>query len=250
MEAYATLHRAALSMLIRYVLLGGENESLDETMAALGLENKNYAYRCRSDLRRAGLLTRDGKLTLDTPTSSEIPPALLHSGQSFTMPAYQPQSLEVDSIFSAYPQGSILSRIVQADHMDDTGDRSQRNSPFQARRKEQIAVLQEAFSEFWPNPDYTLTESAAKQLLNLAGDCAEAVYEAMETASGRDLTGHPGNYVRGILRKQAEKEKQPSVKLTGLEPTGDYISPVVNPRITAKEERLRKLGKMEPEYDD
>ena len=253
MDVCATLDRVALMVLVRYLRLGGENESIEETMAELGLTNRNYFYRMRSQLYRAGLLTREGRIVLSPPTASET----VSATSSLTQADFdaglriisQSQSLEPDPIFSPVSQGSMLSRIVRADHMDDTGDRSQRSGPFQARRKVQIKLLQEAFAEFWPNPDYTLTESAAKNLLNLAGDCAEAVYEAMEKASARDLTGHPGNYVRGILRKQAETEQQPRAKSVTLEPEPDFYLTVPTPRIAAKEAKLRALGMMEVEED-
>lgn len=250
MEAYATLHRAALMILVRYLSLGGENESIDETMEALGLDNPNYFYRCRSQLYKAGLLTRDGKITLGSPPPSitaSVTPTLTNQDYAEGLRVLsQPQSSELDSDFFGIPGESSLSAAAQIDRMDDSGDKTQRNSPFQIRRKHQIAFLQREFESRW---DKQLTEANAKALLVLAEDSAEVVFEALEAASGRDLTGHPFNYVRGILRKQAEKERQ--ARPTSLEPERepDYYLVAPTPRIAAKEAKLRALGYMEPEED-
>lgn len=208
MESYATLRGVAPLILIRYLYLGGENESIDETMAALGVTNRNYFYRARGELYKLGLLTRDGKLPgLETPAP---PPQTVPQ----RLPEIEP-ALEIDPVDEIIPTGSLLSRIVKADGMDDSGDRNRRTSPFHARRKVQVAVLQETFTHYWP--EFELIEANAKTLLNLTGDCAEAVYEAFETASGRTLSGHPFAYVRGILRRQQEEERGPQVKPVNLE---------------------------------
>ena len=80
-------------------------------------------------------------------------------------------------------------------------------------------------------------------------DKTEAARDALIAACRRDLTGHPGNYVRGILRKQAETEQQPRAKSVTLEPEPDFYLTVPTPRIAAKEAKLRALGMMEVEED-
>lgn len=270
MEPYATLRGVAPLILVRYLYLGGENESIDETMQALGLTNRNYFYRARAELYKRGLLTKDGKLPgLETPAAQDgVAPFQFYPRLNAHNPiVQQPAPTLSEQLFPANGNGPIILEIepedalnegwyydqspasaaAAVDRMDDSGDRNQRNSPFQVRRKAQITFLQAQFERLWP--DKQLIEANAKTLLNLGEDSAEVVLEAFETASTRDLTGHPFNYIRGILRRRAE-ESGPQVKTPSLVSEPDYYLTKRDDRIAKKEAKLRALGLLEPSGDD
>lgn len=250
MEAYAALPRVALLILARYLQLGGENESIDETMDALGLTNRNRFYRMRAYLYRAHLLTRDGKLTIGRPVTN----AAVQSVAFDPTPLLPEGAVLLD--FSSPVSTSPLSQAADIDRMDASGDIRKPTSPAQARRKAQLAFLQEQAERLFPGK--FLSDKRAKELLILADESAEIVLGALEqTQAKKPDAEFPYGYAISILRGDGSSRVRSvpaDVRPTSLEPDvarePDYYMTQWSPRTAKVMERLEALGKLNDEGDD
>ena len=112
---------------------------------------------------------------------------------------------------------SLLSRIVEADRMP-LGDDKLRG-PFQDRRRTQVPLVQEAWAEFFPNAN-PLTTTNAKQMLTLADDMAEDLYEQFRDLAEKKPQ-HPLSYVLAVLRKQRPQVVAPAAAPAPAQ--GEYV---------------------------
>ena len=99
------------------------------------------------------------------------------------------------------PTDDIQAAITLADEMDAEGDERNLHSPFQIRRKRQIELIQQAWSQLF-NED--LNPLAAKQLLQTAHSQATDVYGAMVAAAERNVQ-YKQAYVKKMLEGNASK---------------------------------------------
>lgn len=247
MKPYAALRGVAATLLIHYLYLGGENESIEDTMAALGLTNRNYFYRARGELHRLGLLTRDGKLTGQ--------PVANYAEQSV---AFDPKPLLPEGAilldFGSPVSTSPLSQAAEIDRMDASGDIRKPTSPAQARRRAQVIFLQEQGERLFPGK--FLSDKRAKELLALADESAEIVLGALEGIP--DTIEYPYGYADKVLRGDGTSRVRSvpgPLKPTSLEPDvaprePDYYMTKWSPRTAKVMERLEALGKLKDEGDD
>jgi hypothetical protein len=99
------------------------------------------------------------------------------------------------------PTEDFETILAEADDMDGSGDERLSSSPFQKRRKQQMALLHQAWLDLF---GMELAPIAAKELLQTARSQALDVYRAMQQAKDRGVE-YPKAYVRKVLTELAKK---------------------------------------------
>ena len=145
----------------------------------------------------------------------------------------------------------IPERCQIVDEMDDSGDHNSRLSPFQERRKQQIILLREAFSVFFPKGG-ELTDGMCKTWLSSVGNIAIDVYDKMEEVyvrfrdMGQELIG-----AKSYLSKcfsQGSKGNNGPKKFQGSDDSHSSTIPLIHPQENSDYrilDRVDKLGKRE-----
>ena len=142
---------------------------------------------------------------------------------------------------------------MQADLMDGSGDRNHLNSPYAARRAEQIRVLSDAFAEMFNRP---LTPVAAKRWLVLTEDSAEAVLEVIEYThahKGSQMES-PFGYIEAVLKNKRDEARKAALQGGPggqAAPAADnYWLSEPTERTKRVREKLLAAGLLKPEEDD
>lgn len=116
------------------------------------------------------------------------------------------------------------SRCVEVDRMDDSGDMARPGSPAQLRRRQQIAVLQEAWTKFFPAAGPLMAENA-KAFLRGREESAESVYDLFELVASKN-PGSPLAYAKAVMRKS---EQAPTAPTSSAFVPGPVSSPEPDP---------------------
>lgn len=115
------------------------------------------------------------------------------------------------------PVLSLLDAVDAADRLDGSGEPTLASSPYQARRKAQIAALSALFVDI--HPYATFSTESAKELLVLAKDNAGMVGRLLEKTRGRKLD-YPVGYLKRAVSSEAAK--QPAKVVSTQAAAGEY----------------------------
>lgn len=134
--------------------------------------------------------------------------------------------------------------------MDDSGDLARANSPAQQRRRQQVAVVQRVWGEFFPTQPALIAENA-KRFLTLSDQSAEAVYDLLEYVKSRN-PGSPLQYALSTARNKSQPEARPEAPPSPAFVPGPVESdPVEEKRVVsaAVRQRIKQWRRMHP-HDD
>lgn len=156
---------------------------------------------------------------------------------------YHAAPLEVVTVPTPLPAVSLLDAVDAADRLDGSGEPTLASSPYQARRKAQIAALSALFVDI--HPYATFSTESAKELLVLAKDNAGMVGRLLEKTRGRKLD-YPVGYLKRAVSSEAAKHpaKVVSTQAAAAEygPTDpDILRPVTAADRAKWDEATRRL---------
>ena len=162
----------------------------------VGVRERNKLCEARQELERAGYITteRVGNHTH------------VHLNPGTALPSDLPET----------KREALIARCVEIDNMDSHGERTDRYSPFQVRRREQIPAWIEVWNFFFPR-DAPPSEDTIRYALTLCGDSLVEFYNKMY---GIDFTvreikfrdkkrthiERPRSYVMKSLERHAKEE--------------------------------------------
>lgn len=119
--------------------------------------------------------------------------------------------------------------------MDDSGDISRSGTPAQIRRRQQIAVLQEAWKQFFPAAGPLMAENA-KAFLRGREESAESVYDLFELVASKN-PGSPLAYAKAVMRKS--EQATPTAPTSTAFVPGPASSPEPDP---VEQDRLERAA--------
>lgn len=240
MQSVAPLTASAARLLLRYVQLGGENESMGESMEAIGCRSRSIYFDARAQLKRQGFLSGDGSLNFET---------MLATPQVVKQVA----AVKYEVVTSDEPvaEDNWRIRAMQADLLPGDGEPTQAGSNFQKRRNAQAKVLMDAFKALFGQP---LLLTNAKNFLAMTGNYAEDIIDAFEqTLAAPKKIEYPMSYVKAILAKagQTPQVRAASIDRPAPEPEMDnYFLAKPSDRTARVLAKLQEAGKLMEEDDD
>lgn len=277
----ALLKGSAAKVLLHLLAHQGEKLSNTEIMRGSGVHDRNTFFAAKKQLVEYGLWENPDRFfhtvggnthtvgiiphtvggnthtvggNTPTPLGVTDPtsyPALVNTDLPTDLPETMPE-------FAGPVEREWLAEAADADRMDDSGDKTQRNSPYQARRRSQLRVLRDLFRERFGRP---LTDASAKRWLVLTEDSAEGVVEAIEYTfekKGGDIQA-PNGYIETVLKGWRDDAKRPRSSSTPApnnsvpganETEPDYYLSKPSERTAKVLARLKAAGKLVPDEDE
>lgn len=241
MERYAPLRRRSLLLLLRFIQLGGVDESQAETSAATGLPRSDY-FEAKRELLQLGFIDRRGNLLWNMAPRNDPPPA--------APPAALAVEDEDHDYYGELASGMYKPRqlAMLVDNLPWSGDPMElmrKGSAAQKRKAQQVPALQ-AITLYMTG--WKITDRNAKDMLTAQSESVEDVYEIVKevydhTQSINKKLDAPGAYLVAackrhkpvmpptLIRMPVEPDVDP-----GPQPDDDFHDPRSEQRV----EEMRK----------
>jgi hypothetical protein len=80
----------------------------------------------------------------------------------------------------SFEREALIARCVEVDNLEAKGARTDRYSPFQIRRREQLVVFKQVWTFFFPRVE-VFSEENIRYALTLCGDSLEELFSKMDS---------------------------------------------------------------------
>jgi hypothetical protein len=217
------LSAPAARLLLVFLIEGRQSRPRQELQVAAGITNRRTFFRSVAELRRVAAIKTDsyeclpvapGVTLSGTCSDSEWHPASTSGTNQVTESGTAGSVSGTEYPLLVSPSGTtLIERIQAADLMPSGGERNQKTSEFQVRRRAQMALLIEAWGTVTGSP-FALTDINARRMLVAAEDVAEEAYDAMlnctmrAKASGKSIG--PEYVVKTIEGRMRDRKQGPA----------------------------------------